>query len=333
MTLCMAALEWLSQMPDAVWQQHAPPVWTVLAAALGILWLLLPLGFPARWLGAVGLMPMFLVLPSQPEQGALWLSVLDVGQGLSVVVQTQNHALLYDTGPRYTADADSGSRIVVPYLRAAGIKRLDGLIVTHDDSDHSGGAISVLDAVPVGWLASSLPADSPILLHAQKSLPCFAGQKWEWDGVYFEMLHPGWTSYADEAVSKNNRGCTLKITTPYGSVLLPADIERESEAELLVRSPGSLPATVLVAPHHGSKTSSTEEFIRQTNPQIVVFTAGYRNQFGHPKLEVVERYRALGSRLYRSDRDGAVLLHFERDGGPSLQVWRQERRRYWQEIN
>jgi competence protein ComEC len=333
MAWCMAALEWLSQMPDAVWQQHAPPVWTVLAAALGILWLLLPRGFPARWLGAAGFVPMFLVLPPQPAQGDLWLSVLDVGQGLAVVVQTQNHALLYDTGPRYTADADSGSRIVVPYLRAAGIRRLDGLIVTHDDSDHSGGAASVLDAVPVGWLASSLPADSAILPHARKSLPCFAGQSWEWDGVRFEMLHPVWESHADQRPRKNARGCTLKITSPYGSVLLPADIERESEAEILARTPDALAATLLVAPHHGSKTSSTEAFIRQVNPSIVIFTAGYRNSFGHPKPEVVERYRTRGSRLYRSDIDGAVLLRFAKEEGVKLQTWRQERRRYWQSDN
>lgn len=332
MAWCMAALEWLSTMPDAVWQQHAPPVWTVLAAVLGILWLLLPRGFPARWLGAAGLAPMFLVLPPQPDHGELRLAVLDVGQGLAVVVQTQNHALLYDAGPSYTADADSGSRIVVPYLRAAGIKRLDGLIVTHDDSDHSGGAASVLDAVPVGWLASSLPADSPILLHAGKSLPCFAGQFWEWDGVRFEMLHPAWESYADQRLRKNARGCTLKITSPYGSVLLPADIERESEAEILTRSPDDLPATLLVAPHHGSKTSSTEAFIRQVNPSIVIFTAGYRNHFGHPKPEVVARYRELGSRLYRSDSDGAVLLRFG-TGGISARTYRQEHLRYWQSQN
>ncbi|HUW49963.1 MAG TPA: DNA internalization-related competence protein ComEC/Rec2 [Sulfuricella sp.] len=331
MAWCMALLAWLSRMPDAVWQQHAPPVWTVLMAAIGILWLLLPRGFPARWLGVAGLAPMFLVLPPQPEPGALWLAVLDVGQGLAVVVQTQNHALLYDTGPRFTADADSGSRIVVPYLRAAGIKRLDGLIVTHDDSDHSGGAVSVLDAVPVGWLASSLPADSPILPHARKSLPCFAGQSWEWDGVRFDMLYPSWESYADERLKNNARGCTLKITSPYGSVLLPADIERESEAELLARTPDALPSTLLVAPHHGSKTSSTEAFIRQVNPSIVIFTSGYRNHFGHPKPEVVERYRALGSRLYRSDRDGAVLLRFGKNEGAALQTWRQERQRYWQQ--
>ncbi|MCE5181578.1 MAG: DNA internalization-related competence protein ComEC/Rec2 [Betaproteobacteria bacterium] len=331
MALCMAALEWLSRMPDAVWQQHAPPLWTVLAAVIGILWMLLPRGFPVRWLGMFGLAPMFLVLPPQPAQGGLWIAVLDVGQGLAVVVQTRNHALLYDTGPRFTADADSGSRIVVPYLRAVGIKRLDGLVVTHDDSDHSGGAVSVLDAVPVGWLASSLPADSPILPHAKKSLPCFAGQSWEWDGVRFEMLHPTWESYADVRIRKNDRGCTLKITSPYGSVLLPADIERESEEEVLTRTPAALPATLLVAPHHGSKTSSTEAFISQVNPSIVVFTAGYRNSFGHPKPEVVERYRALGSGLYRSDQDGAVLLRFGKEEGVALQTWRQERRRYWQQ--
>jgi competence protein ComEC len=144
------------------------------------------------------------------------------------------------------------------------------------------------------------------------------------------MLHPGWESYADGRIKKNDRGCTLKITSPYGSVLLPADIEREAEAEILARTPGALAATLLVAPHHGSKTSSTEAFIRRINPSIVIFTAGYRNHFGHPKPEVVERYRVLGSRLYRSDSDGAVLLRFEKEEGVQLRTWRQERRRYWQ---
>jgi competence protein ComEC len=151
--------------------------------------------------------------------------------------------------------------------------------------------------------------------------------------VRFEMLHPVRESHADQRLRKNARGCTLKITSPYGSVLLPADIERESEAEILARVPDALAATLLVAPHHGSKTSSTEAFIRQVNPSIVIFTAGYRNSFGHPKPEVVERYRTLGSRLYRSDIDGAVLLRFAKEEGVKLQTWRQERRRYWQSGN
>lgn len=327
---CMFALEWLSRLPDVVWQQHAPPLWTVLAAGIGLLWMLLPRGFPARWLGMAGLAPMFLLVPLQPAEGELRLAVLDVGQGLAVVAQTRNHALLFDAGPGYTAGADSGSRIVVPYLRASGVKRLDGMIVSHDDNDHRGGAISVLDAMPVSWLASPLTAASPIPSHARNSLRCFAGQAWEWDGVRFEILYPAWESYAAEQLKDNARGCTLKITTPYGSVLLPADIEKESEADILARYPGTLPSTVLVAPHHGSKTSSSEAFIRKINPEIVIFTMGYRNRFGHPKPEVVARYRELGSRLYRSDVDGAVLLRFDsKDVEP--QTWRRERRRYWQE--
>ncbi len=329
MAWCMAALEWLSQMPDAVWQQHAPPVWTALAAAVGVLWLLLPRGFPARWVGAVGLAPMFLALPAAPGHGALWVTVLDVGQGLAVVVRTQSHALLYDAGPRFGEEADSGNRIILPYLRGSGVKRLDGFIVSHDDVDHSGGAISVLDGIPVAWLASSLPDASPIPAHAGRVLHCVAGQGWEWDGVRFDLLHPDAASYRDADLKDNARGCVLKIASPYGSVLLTADIQRDTEARLLERAPEALPATVLVAPHHGSKSSSSEAFVRRVNPALVVFTVGYRNRFGHPKKEVVQRYRALGSRLYRSDRSGAVEVRFDGPSGATASAFRETGRRYW----
>ena len=331
MTACMWLLTWLSSLPDAVWQQHAPPLWTVFAAMLGILWMLLPRGFPARWLGVVAWLPLFFMLPPQPPLGALWLTVLDVGQGLAVVAQTRQHALLYDTGPGFNSEADSGNRIVLPFLRAAGIRKLDGLIVSHDDADHSGGAVSVLDGVPADWLASSLPAASPVHAHARRSLPCYAGQTWQWDGVRFAMLHPSWESYADAGLKDNARGCVLKITTRYGSVLLPADIERASEQALLARDSTALPATILIAPHHGSKTSSTESFIRQVNPAVVVFTVGYRNRFGHPKEAVMARYRELGSTLYRTDESGALSLHFENTQGVTLQSYRSQNRRYWRE--
>lgn len=326
---CMALLEWLSALPDAVWQQHAPPGWTVMAALAGVVWLLLPRGFPARWLGAVGLLPMFLVLPPKPEPGALWLTVLDVGQGLAVTVRTANHALLYDAGPRFNNDADSGNRIIAPYLRAAGIKKLDGLIVSHDDNDHSGGAVSVLREVPVGWLASSLPASHPAVEQARRALPCYAGQRWEWDGVRFEMLHPALDSYRDEALKDNARGCVLKITSRFGAALLPADIEQDSERELLARAPDALRAAVLVAPHHGSRTSSTEEFVRGVSPEAVIFTVGYRNRFGHPRPDIVARYAALGSRLYRTDRSGAVEVRFDNPAGPTVRESRGLERRYW----
>jgi competence protein ComEC len=327
---CMALLAWLSGLPDAVWQQHAPPGWTVAAALLGVLWLLLPRGFPARWLGVAGLLPMFLVAPQSPVPGALWLTVLDAGQGLAVVVRTGHHALLYDTGPRFTSEADSGNRVIAPYLRGEGIGRLDGLIVSHDDIDHSGGALSVMQEVPVGWLASSLPAGHPVLAVSRGAMQCHAGQAWQWDGVRFEMLHPTLASYQDGALKDNARGCVLKITSGYGSALLTADIEQDSEQEILERSPGSLPATVMTVPHHGSRTSSSEAFIRQVNPSLAIFTVGYRNRFGHPKPDVVARYRTRGIGALRTDRSGAVLVRFDR-GGMAVETWRQASRRYWSE--
>lgn len=329
MSGCMALLQWCSRLPVAVWQQHAPPAWTVLLALAGVVWALLPRGVPLRWFGAMAMLPMLLLLPPPPRPGELRLTVLDVGQGLAVVAQTAHHALLYDAGPRYSEEADSGNRIILPYLRGAGIGRLDGMVITHDDIDHTGGVASVLQGIAVGWLASSLPAGHPVLADARQPLPCFGGQTWQWDGVRFAMLHPGWDSYAIPELKDNARGCTLKISSPYGSALLPADIEARSEQQLLERVPESLPADILVAPHHGSLTSSTPEFIAQVQPRATIFTVGYRNRFGHPKPAVLERYLAAQSRIYRSDQEGAVLIDFSH-AGIVIRPWRREAPRYWQ---
>ena len=327
---CMRLLQMGAELPVAVWQQHAPPAWAVVAGIVGILWMLLPRGFPMRWLGGAGLAPMFLLLPATPPPGALHAAVLDVGQGLSVVLRTANHALLYDAGPRYSQDADSGNRIVIPYLRGQGVGRLDGIVLSHDDSDHTGGAASVMEGLPVGWLASPLPASHALRGMAWRDVSCFAGQSWTWDGVRFEMLHPLQRSYGIEKLKDNDRSCVLKVVSMHGSLLLAGDIERLTELELLERAGSSLEADVLVAPHHGSKTSSTREFVRQVNPQIAIMTAGYRNRFGHPKKEVLERYREIGSTIYRSDRDGAILIDFGR-GGMVAGAWRRKAPRYWHE--
>jgi competence protein ComEC len=329
MDLCYWLLHALSALPDAVWEQAAPPAWTLPVAVIGIAWLLAPRGFPARWLGALALLPLVSVQAARPAPGTFWLDVLDVGQGLAAVVRTSGHALVYDTGPAFSGDADSGSRIVVPYLRGEGVSRLDGLIVSHDDSDHSGGTVSLLQAVPVGWVASSVPADSPALALAAKRVRCFAGQAWEWDGVRFEMLHPGWASYNLAAIRDNDRSCVLRVVAAGGGVLLTADIERGAEAQVLERAPAQLAADVLLVPHHGSATSSSDGFLAQVHPQIAVIPVGYRNRFGHPAADVLARYAALGASIYRTDRDGALLLRF--DGDVSVQSWRAVRRRYWQE--
>jgi len=235
MACCMWLLRACADLPVAVWQQHAPPLWTVLVAIIGELWLLLPRGFPMRWMGGVALAFMFLLLPAQPLPGELHVAILDVGQGLAVVVHTARHVMLYDTGPRYSEEADSGNRIILPYLQRSGISRLDGLVITHDDVDHTGGAASVMRGIPIDWLASPLPEIHPFSGFVARKLRCFAGQSWVWGGVRFDMLHPTWESYSAERLKDNDRSCVLKISSPYGSLLLTGDIERVSEMELLER--------------------------------------------------------------------------------------------------
>ncbi|HYC48917.1 MAG TPA: DNA internalization-related competence protein ComEC/Rec2 [Burkholderiales bacterium] len=327
MALCMALLEWMSALPDAVWQQHAPAVWTLPLALAGAAWLMLPRGMPARWLGAVACLPLFLVFPPQLRWGELRVTVLDVGHGLAVVVRTANHALLYDTGPAFGTLADSGNRVIAPYLRAQGVRRLDGMIVSHDDSDHTGGALSVLQAVPVDWVASSLDDTDPLHLVADDAFRCRAGLEWEWDGVRFAMLHPSLSSY-DTKMKDNDRSCVLRIIAPGATVLLPADIERRAE-DALLQSGVELRADVLVAPHQGSRTSSTQAFVDAVKASTVVFPVGYRNRFGHPHVEVVARYADTGAAVYRSDSDGAVTIDVTPDGAMRIERYRATRRRYW----
>ncbi|MBI5918629.1 MAG: DNA internalization-related competence protein ComEC/Rec2 [Nitrosomonadales bacterium] len=342
-----AALEWLATAPAAVWTQHAPPLWALFLGLAGVIWILLPRGFPARWLGLLMLLPLFLVRPETPPPGTLRLIVFDVGQGTAIAAQTHDHALLYDTGPDFSGEADSGNRILVPSLRAQGIASLDTLVLSHDDIDHTGGAASILQALPVGMIASSLPPTHPLLLPAPsgggagnegsptqgsttrwRSSPCTDGQQWNWDGVRFEFLHPAAQAQAGQKTHDNDLGCVLRISTGGHSVLLAADIERRAEQRLLALHPERLPATLLSVPHHGSKTSSTPDFVAAVHPRYAVFTTGYRNRFGHPKPEVVERYRASGSELLRSDADGALLV--EMDGTElKLERWRQSHARYW----
>ncbi len=336
MSVGMAVLYWLSEFPQAVWEQHAPPIWTIMVAILGIVWMLLPgslglgffSGFPARWIGVIALLPMFLIQPSQPQVGELWVTVLDVGQGLAVVARTKHHTLLFDTGPHF-GETDSGIRVIVPYLRGEGLRRLDALIVSHADMDHSGGALSVLTAIPVTTLISSLNDQHPIQQVAVNKHQCRAGQSWYWDDVYFELLHPSDEYENSQKKTTNANSCVLKITSSHGSVLLPSDIGGKDESALLKQAGDKLPATVLIAPHHGSNTSSTSPFVQRVNPALTIFTVGYRNRYHHPRDSVVTRYRIIGSKILRSDADGAILLRFEKNKW-LVDSWRELHHRYWQ---
>ncbi len=272
------------------------------------------------------MLPLFAVSPPAPRPGELWLTVLDVGQGLAVVARTTAHTLLYDTGPVWSAQADSGSRIILPYLRGEGVGRLDMLAVSHEDKDHAGGLASVLAAMAVGQLVSSVPAERLPAGTAPYRLPCFAGREWEWDGVKFKWLHPG-ADAPQLSKRTNEASCVLRIEAAGGSVLLAGDIEKGAEQALLQQ--GKLQrADVLLVPHHGSGTSSTPAFVAAVAPRHAVFSVGYRNRFGHPRTDVWDRYA--NSARQRTDRDGAVSFRFTA-AGLSVEHERQLRARYWQE--
>lgn len=321
------ALAWLSNLPLAVWQAPQPDALTFALAAAGMLWLLAPRGWPYRWLGLLAWLPLLLAQPSSPQQG-LWLTAFDIGQGNALLIETATHRLLYDTGPAYSADSDSGSRVLLPYLRARGISRLDGMVISHSDNDHSGGALTVLDGMELGWVSSSLPAAHPIVRQAPNHHACATGQSWSWDGVRFEMLQPTSGSYAVDSLKPNARSCTLKISYQKFSVLLAGDIEAAQERALLERLPARLPSTILLAPHHGSGTSSTPAFLAAVQPQFALFQVGYLNRYHHPKPEVYARYAELGIQRFRTDESGALQVVIE--DAVSISTYRSLHQRYWQ---
>jgi competence protein ComEC len=322
-----AGLEWLSALPSAVWRAPLPPWWLFAAALLGILWLLAPRGWPHRRLGWIAVLALLFNRPSHPTVGEMWLTAFDVGQGMALLIETAHHRMLYDTGPQYAPESDGANRVLLPYFNARGIAALDGLIISHRDSDHAGGALSLLQAMPVDWLLASLAPQDAIMRAAVQAGQCRAGQGWEWDGVSFAMLHPQAESYAQNDLKPNARSCTLKITAGRHSVLLAGDLEAAQEQELLARAPDQLAATVLLAPHHGSGTSSTLPFLMAVRPAFAVFQVGYRNRYHHPKAEIFERYGSLGITRLRTDTAGAVRFDFA--GRLGVHVYRRECARYW----
>ena len=323
-------LAWLSAFPLAVWSAPIPAWWMFALALVGMLWLLAPRGWPARGLGLVLWLPLLLNAPAFPKQGFRVIA-FDVGQGNALLVETAHHRLLYDTGPAYTPDSDSGKRVILPYLKSRGIATLDALVVSHSDNDHAGGAMSVLGEVDIGWVSSSLAPEHAIVGAARQHRRCLAGQSWTWDGVLFEMLHPAQAIYDSDRWKPNARSCTLKVSAGGVSMLLAGDIEASQEAMLVDAMPERLAATVLLAPHHGSGTSSTPPFLDAVAPKIAVFQLGYRNRYHHPKPLVEARYVERGIVRLRSDVDGAVTLDFAdgAEGRVAVERYRVAHRRYW----
>ena len=319
--------------PRWLWHVAFPQPLPFLLATLGVLWWLMPRGWPLRRWAACLWLPLLWPAPSAPAAGEFRMTVLDVGQGGATLVETAHHRLLFDTGTG-PSTGDAGARVVVPYLQGRGFDSLDTLVISHGDSDHAAGAPAVMQALRVGVLRASLPPAHRLWAQAQISgvadrAPCRAAQHWQWDGVTFAFL---WPTAEPDASAPNQTACVLRISNGAHAALLTADIEAPAEQALIAEAAaahsGQLVADILVAPHHGSLSSSTPDFLDAIVPRHVVFQVGYRNRFHHPHERVVARYVARGAVTYRSDRDGAV--QFE-TAAQTLEVqrYRTAHRRYW----
>ncbi|MFY9476926.1 MAG: DNA internalization-related competence protein ComEC/Rec2 [Aquabacterium sp.] len=345
----MVALGWLASWRWAAVSGAMVSSWASMLGLLAGAWMLAPV--PLRWklLAVPGMLlllwPTSLSMPLPgPPVGHAQILAVDIGQGTAVLVRTARHALLYDTGPRTSPTSDAGRRVLVGLLRGQGIRRLDTLLISHGDIDHVGGAESVVRAVPVGALLSSLgdrhellsvpDRDGRLPLHQR----CEAGQQWRWDGVLFEVLHPSkadWAQWARGKRSDNAMSCVLRVSASAGegggrSVLLTGDVEAQGEASLVQAWGARLASEVLMVPHHGSHTSSTPDFIEAVAPRVAVVQSGARNRYGHPHADVMARYQAQEITVVRSTTCGAWI--WRTDMGPAAQAgrcWRELAGGYW----
>jgi competence protein ComEC len=322
-------LAWLAGWRLASVHVAAAPCWALVAGLAGGGLLMLPLPWRTRALGLPMLLPLILPFVARPAVGRFELVAADVGQGTAVLVRTRAHLLLFDTGPRFGDDNDAGRRMLLPLMQARGESRVDVLVLSHADADHVGGAQSIIDRMPVGTLRSSLAASNPLRANALPHIVCEAGQGWNWDGVRFTILHPFEGDYRRGATT-NALSCVLRVVDDHGhSALLTGDVEAAGEARLVAHArsdpAAALRSDVLVVPHHGSRTSSTDGFLDAVRPRVAVIQVGYRSRYGHPAPDVVARYGAHGIPVVRTDHCGAWL--WEIDG--QARCTRALRRRYW----
>lgn len=302
----------------------ARPVWVWCALGIGILMLLAPRGIPARWLGIVWLLPFIFITPSPPTPGQIQFTLLDIGQGLSAVIRTANHTLVYDLGPSFSSGFNSGERVVVPYLRAVGIQQIDQLIISHADNDHAGGLSGLLAGqIPIHQILSGEPQQ----LTGVTAAFCQRGQHWRWDGVDFEILHPD-----QPRNNGNDSSCVLKIRTGQFSLLLTGDISSKIETELFRVFGAQLHSNLLIAAHHGSAASSSLQFLQQVAPQWVLYSAGYLNRYRFPTQKVRERVNELGINSLNTATAGAIEFLITPAGIGAPHLARPQSARVWRHV-
>ncbi|MES1941466.1 competence protein ComEC [Salinisphaera sp. T5B8] len=311
----------LAAWPWSTVQPVVPGAIALVLAVTGIALLAMPRGLPGRWLAPVFLLPALLgwrpAIDDIPA-GGLRVTVLDVGQGLAVVVRTRAHTLVYDAGPAYRTGFNAGSAFVVPYLRHVGRARVDRLMISHSDIDHMGGAQAIVDQLKVVRR-----------LGAGSAQPCCSGQHWRWDGVDFSVIYPRDSDIAS-GMTDNARSCLLRIDAPAGRILLPGDIEAATEAQLVERDANALAADVLVVAHHGSASSSSNAFVEAVSPSLALISAGWHNRWGFPNAAVVGRLGAAGADVINTATSGAIELDMAPDA-PAISVtrWRERAPRVW----
>ncbi len=324
-------LEMLSKIPYASWSFPAISLLQGLMAILGGMLLLTPKGFPLRYSGLILIIPMMLFKPPRPESGEFWVDVIDVGQGLSVLIRTTEKTLLYDTGAKYSSHFDMGRQAIMPYLGSIGVVQLDKLIISHGDNDHDGGTESLLEMIE----AEQIIAEQQVFVKRQRpSRPdklCQQGMSWQWNGVHFEILHPN-KDRNPHYKKLNNRSCVLKIHNKDYSLLLVGDIEAKAERDLLQQTGVDLQADILLVPHHGSNTSSSKAWLNEVMPKVAIVSSGYKNRFRHPTNRVMARYHALESCVLNTANTGMIQIKVVKKSAVEPIKFRLQRkinRHYW----
>ena len=321
------ALEFLHSLPFASWK-HATPDWAIVPAVFGVLLLLAPKGLPVKILSIALLSPLVFAKAPTLSEGNIKLSVLDVGQGTALILQVENNVLVYDTGPKFSSNFNAGDAVVATYLRELGVNEIDTLIVSHEDKDHAGGLDGLLRNINV----KQMIVNQTSAYQHENLQACREGMHWSWNKVDFKFLHPREDIAAENigTLSRNNSSCVLLIRHPSGSVLFTGDIERATEKNLIRHNLDMLDVDILIAPHHGSNSSSTTSFIQATSPEYVIFTTGYRNPYGFPDEKVVSRYKEFGSHLVNSAMQGMISFEISESNGLQLQPgYREVRQRFW----
>lgn len=315
-------LERMAAWPAALWYFPEPSVPALVLAMAGALWLLSPRGIPARALGLLLFAPLLAPARDELRDGEFEALMLDVGQGLSFVVRTREHTLVYDAGARFPSGFDLGEASVVPALHAIGVDAVDRLIISHGDNDHAGGTAAVLAAFPQAAVASGEPARLTV-----PSTQCRAGERWTWNGIEFRIVHP----HEPLASTANDRCCVVEVRGGDGVLVLTGDVTSAVEGEIASALASDASFIVLQVPHHGSRTSSSAVLVDTLRPQLALVSAGYRNRFHHPNPGVVARYRAAGSEVLDSAEEGFVRVRFGAGAPQVLERGRQDRHPYWRE--